>query len=178
MGVIKAYPKRKSQKSTSKNKKNGSKTLFDKPALFFCLQGTTVIPLLTSVLYDESEWESPHTFNPSHFLDKEGKFIRRDAFLPFSAGTTFVVVVYWLQRCFTQNDPIYRSANLIVLSGRRACLGESLAKMELFLFFTSLLQRFRFTPPPGVTEEELDLLPAVGFTLSPSPHELCAISRQ
>ena len=57
-------------------------------ALFFCLQGTTVFPLLTSVLHDENEWESPHTFNPSHFLDKEGKFIRRDAFMPFSAGTT------------------------------------------------------------------------------------------
>ncbi len=56
--------------------------------LFFCLQDTTVFPLLTSVLYDESEWESPHTFNPSHFLDKEGKFVRRDAFMPFSAGTT------------------------------------------------------------------------------------------
>jgi len=53
----------------------------------FCMQGTTVLPLLTSVLYDESEWESPHTFNPSHFLDNEGKFIRRDAFMPFSAGT-------------------------------------------------------------------------------------------
>ncbi|XP_076608155.1 cytochrome P450 2K1-like [Chaetodon auriga] len=114
---------------------------------YFIKKGTTVFPLLTSVLYDESEWESPHTFNPSHFLDEEGKFIRREAFLPFSAG-------------------------------RRVCLGESLAKMELFLFFTSLLQRFRFTPPPGVTEEELDLLPAVGYTLSPTPHELCAVSRQ
>ncbi|XP_047428371.1 cytochrome P450 2K1-like [Mugil cephalus] len=113
----------------------------------FIKKGTTVYPLLTSVLYDESEWESPHTFNPSHFLDKDGKFFRRDAFIPFSAG-------------------------------RRACLGESLAKMELFLFFTSLLQRFRFSPPPGVSEDELDLTPAVGFTLPPSPHELCAVSRQ
>ncbi|XP_042337707.1 cytochrome P450 2K1-like, partial [Plectropomus leopardus] len=26
-------------------------------------KGTTVFPLLTSVLYDESEWETPHTFN-------------------------------------------------------------------------------------------------------------------
>nr|XP_046270090.1 cytochrome P450 2K1-like [Scatophagus argus] len=113
----------------------------------YCIkEGTTVFPLLTSVLHDENEWESPNTFNPSHFLDKEGKFIRRDAFMPFSAG-------------------------------RRVCLGESLAKMELFLFFTSLLQRFRFTPPPGVTEDELDLSPAVGFTLTPSPHELCAVSR-
>ncbi|XP_044208895.1 cytochrome P450 2K1-like [Thunnus albacares] len=110
-------------------------------------QGTTVFLLLTSVLYDENEWESPHTFNPSHFLDKEGKFIRRDAFMPFSAG-------------------------------RRVCLVESLARMELFLFFTSLLQRFRFIPPPGVSEDELDLTPVVGFTLSPSPHELCAVCRQ
>ncbi|XP_059204279.1 cytochrome P450 2K1-like [Centropristis striata] len=111
---------------------------------YFIKQGTVVIPLLTSVLHDESEWESPHTFNPSHFLDKEGKFIRRDAFMAFSAG-------------------------------RRVCLGEGLARMELFLFFTSLLQDFRFTPPPGVTEDDLDLSPVVGFTLNPTPHELCAI---
>ncbi|MEQ2182298.1 Cytochrome P450 2K1, partial [Goodea atripinnis] len=114
---------------------------------YFIKEGTTVLPLLTSVLYDESEWESPHTFNPSHFLDMEGKFIKRDAFLPFSAG-------------------------------RRVCLGESLAKMELFLFFTSLMQCFQFTPPPGVSEDELDLTPAVGFTVPPSPHELCAVCRQ
>ncbi|XP_034750248.1 cytochrome P450 2K1-like [Etheostoma cragini] len=114
---------------------------------YFIKKGTTVFPLLTSVLHDENEWETPHTFNPSHFLDKEVKFVRRDAFMPFSAG-------------------------------RRVCLGESLARMELFLFFTALLQHFRFIPPPGVTEEELDLTPAVGFTLAPSPHELCAVSRQ
>uniref|UniRef100_A0A672IXP3 Cytochrome P450 2K1-like n=1 Tax=Salarias fasciatus TaxID=181472 RepID=A0A672IXP3_SALFA len=52
---------------------------------FFIKKDTSVFPLLTSVLYDESKWESPHTFNPSHFLDAEGKFISSDAFLPFSA---------------------------------------------------------------------------------------------
>lgn len=51
-----------------------------------CLQGTTVYPLLASVLFDESEWEHPHNFYPAHFLDKEGNFVKRDAFLPFSAG--------------------------------------------------------------------------------------------
>ncbi|XP_034384146.1 cytochrome P450 2K1-like isoform X1 [Cyclopterus lumpus] len=111
----------------------------------FIEKGTTVIPLLTSVLSDESEWEEPHSFHPAHFLDKDGKFLKRDAFMPFSAG-------------------------------RRACLGESLAKMELFIFFTTLMQQFRFTAPPGVSEEELDLTPCVSFTRSPSPHKLCAVA--
>uniref|UniRef100_A0A8D0CQQ6 Cytochrome P450 2K1-like n=1 Tax=Sander lucioperca TaxID=283035 RepID=A0A8D0CQQ6_SANLU len=106
-------------------------------------KGTAVTPLLTSVLYDESEWERPHSFYPAHFLDKDGKFVKREAFMPFSAG-------------------------------HRACPGESLARMELFIFFTTLLQHFRFTPPPGVSEDELDLTPHVGFTLDPLPHKLCA----
>ncbi|XP_038125979.1 cytochrome P450 2K1-like isoform X1 [Cyprinodon tularosa] len=110
-------------------------------------EGTTVFPLLTSVLYDEREWENPYSFNPSHFLDSEGKFIRREAFLPFSAG-------------------------------RRVCPGESLAKMELFIFFTSLLQHFNFSPAPGISEDELDLSPVVGFTLSPQPQKLCAFLRK
>ncbi|XP_026180005.1 cytochrome P450 2K1-like [Mastacembelus armatus] len=114
---------------------------------YFIKKGTTVFPLLTSVLYDESEWKTPYTFNPSHFLDKEGRFIRSDVFMAFSAG-------------------------------RRMCIGESLARMELFLFITSLLQRFRFAPPPGVSEDELDVTPLVGFTLTPLPHKLCAVSRQ
>ncbi|XP_029914375.1 cytochrome P450 2K1-like [Myripristis murdjan] len=113
---------------------------------YFIKKGTAVFPLLTSVLYDESEWESPYTFNPGHFLNEHGQFMPKEAFMPFSAG-------------------------------RRVCLGEGLARMEVFLFFTSLLQHFCFTPPCGVTEDELDLTPAVGFTLSPSPHQLCAVSR-
>uniref|UniRef100_A0A3B4ES68 Cytochrome P450 2K1-like n=1 Tax=Pundamilia nyererei TaxID=303518 RepID=A0A3B4ES68_9CICH len=71
-----------------------------------------------------------------------------------------------------------KKCKLFAFAGRRMCLGEGLAKMELFLFFTSLIQRFRFTPPPGITEDELDLTPAVGFTTPPSSHMLCAVSRQ
>ncbi|XP_061561089.1 uncharacterized protein LOC133417371 [Phycodurus eques] len=112
---------------------------------YFIKKGTTVHTLLTSVLRDESEWQKPGSFYPEHFLDKEGKFIRPDAFMPFSAG-------------------------------RRICLGESLARMELFIFFVTLLQHFRFRPPPGISEDQLDLTPRAGFTLSPTEHKLCAVS--
>ncbi|XP_029606442.1 cytochrome P450 2J2 [Salmo trutta] len=106
-------------------------------------KNTIVLGTLQSILFDESEWETPHTFNPGHFLDQEGKFRKRDAFLPFSLG-------------------------------KRVCPGEQLAKMELFLFFTSLLQRFTFFSPPGV-EPSLDF--QMGVTHSPKPYQLCATPR-
>ncbi|XP_063298141.1 cytochrome P450 2K1-like isoform X2 [Pelobates fuscus] len=59
-------------------------------------------------------------------------------------------------------------------AGRRSCAGENLAKMELFLFFTRLMQTFTFQPPPGV---EVDLTPLYSITLSPSAHEICALPR-
>ncbi|XP_073488506.1 cytochrome P450 2C14-like isoform X2 [Aquarana catesbeiana] len=49
-------------------------------------KGTIVIPFLTSVLNDPSQWEMPDQFNPGHFLDAEGQFRNRVAFMPFSAG--------------------------------------------------------------------------------------------
>ncbi|XP_073530116.1 cytochrome P450 2C14-like [Phyllobates terribilis] len=59
--------------------------------------------------------------------------------------------------------------------GKRSCAGETLAKMELFLFFTTLLQNFTFQPIPGA---KLDLTPALGSTNSPKPFQICAISRR
>ncbi|XP_071999892.1 cytochrome P450 2K1-like [Engystomops pustulosus] len=58
--------------------------------------------------------------------------------------------------------------------GKRSCAGETLAKMELFLFFTSLLQNFTFQAPPGA---QLDLTPGPGSTNAPKPYEICAIPR-
>ncbi|XP_054857096.1 cytochrome P450 2K6-like isoform X2 [Eublepharis macularius] len=52
---------------------------------YFIPKGTHIITLLYSVLYDESQWEKPYKFYPEHFLDSEGNFVKRDAFMPFSA---------------------------------------------------------------------------------------------
>ncbi|XP_030054612.1 cytochrome P450 2K6 [Microcaecilia unicolor] len=109
---------------------------------YFLPKGTHIIPLLTSVLKDQTQFEKPEQFNPQHFLDSAGNFVKKDAFMPFSAG-------------------------------RRICAGETLAKMELFLYFTSLLQKFTFCPPPGVTN--LDLTPAFGLTTPPMPYLVCAV---
>ncbi|XP_072406395.1 cytochrome P450 2K1-like isoform X1 [Chiloscyllium punctatum] len=110
----------------------------------FLPKGTYVILLLTSVLYDKTQWEKPHQFNPAHFLDADGNFVKREAFMPFSAG-------------------------------HRVCAGEALAKVELFLFFTTLLQKFHFQAPPGVTD--LDTSPRIGLVSNPKPHRVCAVSR-
>ncbi|PAA71781.1 hypothetical protein BOX15_Mlig029931g1 [Macrostomum lignano] len=41
--------------------------------------------------------------------------------------------------------------------GRRACLGESLARMELFVFFSALMQRYRFSLDPQDSRTLWDL---------------------
>ncbi|XP_042747081.1 cytochrome P450 2J4-like, partial [Lagopus leucura] len=105
-------------------------------------KGSVLIPNLSSVMYDKKEWETPHSFNPGHFL-KDGQFWKREAFMPFSIG-------------------------------KRACLGELLARAELFLFFTALLQKFTFQAPPDTI---LDLKFTQGMTLAPWPYKICAVPR-
>ncbi|KAM7020265.1 vitamin D 25-hydroxylase isoform 1-T1 [Passerculus sandwichensis] len=105
--------------------------------------GTTVITNLYSVHFDEKYWSNPEVFFPERFLDSNGQFIKKDAFIPFSLG-------------------------------RRHCLGEQLARMEMFIFFTSLLQRFHLHFPHGAIPE---LKPRLGMTLQPQPYLVCAQRR-
>ncbi|XP_029426892.1 cytochrome P450 2F2-like isoform X2 [Rhinatrema bivittatum] len=49
-------------------------------------KGTQVTPLLTSVHRDPTQYQDPDKFDPTNFLDANGRFKKREALMPFSAG--------------------------------------------------------------------------------------------
>ncbi|XP_030076017.1 cytochrome P450 2F3-like [Microcaecilia unicolor] len=102
-----------------------------------------VIPVLSSVHYDPTQYEKPDVFNPANFLDQNGCVKRNDALMAFSAG-------------------------------KRICPGEVLARMEIFLFLTTLLQHFTFQPLGN--RDDIDLTPTGSGLLNiPHKYKCCAI---
>ncbi|XP_064083979.1 cytochrome P450 2L1-like [Macrobrachium nipponense] len=75
---------------------------------------------------DPRYWESPQEFRIERFLDEEGKFIS------------------------------HKEGFAPFLIGKRSCLGESLARMEMSIFSAALFQNFTFSPLEG---REIDLTP-------------------
>ncbi|XP_075043071.1 cytochrome P450 2A6-like isoform X2 [Mixophyes fleayi] len=121
-------------------------TTRDVPFHGYCIpKGTDVLPVLTTVLRDPSQFESPGDFNIKHFLDESGKFKKNNGFLPFSAG-------------------------------KRSCVAESLVRLQLFIFFTVILQKF--TMKSIMDPKDLDISPTEsGLENLPPVHKFIFISR-
>ncbi|XP_066272205.1 cytochrome P450 2D14-like [Branchiostoma lanceolatum] len=113
---------------------------------FDIAKGTQLMLNLRSVHMDPVAWPNPEVFDPSRFLDADGKVVNNPpSFLPFAAG-------------------------------RRNCLGEQLAKMELFLLFSTIMQHFTLKVPEGApTPSTQGIFESLSMT--PAPFQLCAVSR-
>ncbi|KAK6188161.1 hypothetical protein SNE40_004404 [Patella caerulea] len=81
---------------------------------------TTMITNFWSTNRSEKYWDEPNIFLPERFLDDNGKFLPAEHILRLQLIPFGV--------------------------GRRNCVGESFAKSRIFLYVTSLLQKFNFTP--------------------------------
>ena len=71
---------------------------------------------------------------------------------------------------------IYIYCNIVFLLGKRDCLGKTLAINQTYLFFSGMLQNFRFRS----IEENLgniDIEPIVGFTMMAPPFKLIVTER-
>ncbi|XP_027708656.1 cytochrome P450 2J2-like [Vombatus ursinus] len=76
---------------------------------------------------------------------------------------------------FLENGQFKKRESFLPFSiGKRVCLGEQLARTELFLFFSCLLQKFTFQAPPNT---KLSLDSRYGMTVSPASYQICALPR-
>jgi cytochrome P450 len=102
-------------------------------------KGSILFLNIYSLCRDPSLWEKPNEFYPEHFYD--------------STTNKFVAC-----------------DNLLSFGmGRRACLGEGLARQETFVFLASMLRKFRFTfsKKQEYSEEEILSGHLVGLVRSP-----------
>ncbi|KAH9505712.1 cytochrome P450 2 sub U member 1 [Bulinus truncatus] len=81
------------------------------------------------------------------------------------------------ERFLDERGNVLKREELIPFSiGRRACLGESLARMELFLFLSDLFQRFEFLP--ASSDKVPPLSETFGGVAAPEKFEIRCVERR
>ncbi|CAN0270036.1 unnamed protein product [Bubo scandiacus] len=76
---------------------------------------------------------------------------------------------------FLENGQYRRQEAFLPFSaGKRACPGEQLARTELFIFFTVLLQKFTFRAPVAAA---LTFTFTLSLTRCPKPFQICVLPR-
>ena len=106
---------------------------------------TWIMPNIHAILHNERFWPEPDKFLPERFLTPTGKAMPRDS-------------------------------NLVAFSlGKRSCLGEPLAKDEIFLFLTNIYRRFDIFFDPSKPRPSLS--PQKGFLLCPQDFNVIVTER-
>ncbi|XP_069113184.1 cytochrome P450 1A1-like [Argopecten irradians] len=112
----------------------------------YCIRANTLVFVnLWSVNRDPDVFDNPNDFDPGRFLDSDGNVDKNMVDLFLPFG-----------------------------AGRRKCPGEQLARMELFLFFASMIQKCLFKTIPG-KEPVIDS--KYGLTLKPLDFEVSVSAR-
>ena len=75
-------------------------------------------------------------------------------------------------RFLQQGKYVKNDHNIPFSIGRRDCLGKSLAQAELFLFFSTLMQRFKFVSVHHEDLTRINMEPVVNFAQTPPPFEV------
>uniref|UniRef100_V9KF20 Cytochrome P450 1A n=1 Tax=Callorhinchus milii TaxID=7868 RepID=V9KF20_CALMI len=113
---------------------------------YFIPKNTCVFVNQWQVNHDEKLWTDPFTFNPDRFLNADGASINK-----------------------MESEKV-----LLFGMGKRRCIGESIGRIEVFLFFTTLVQQLHFDNIPG---QEIDTTPIYGLTMKHKKCEFRAVSR-
>ncbi|XP_074088815.1 cytochrome P450 1A2-like [Macrotis lagotis] len=100
---------------------------------FYIPKGTCVFMNQWQVNHDPKIWGDPSVFRPERFLSADG----------------------------TINKVLSEKVILFGL-GKRRCIGETIARWEVFLFLANLLHQMEFSVPSGV---KVDMTPTYGLTM-------------
>ncbi|KAK3083809.1 hypothetical protein FSP39_003541 [Pinctada imbricata] len=144
------------------------------------------MPYLESTLLEIQRIANTLTFSLPHVTNQEtqllGFDIPKDAIVIANLYSAHIDKKYWddphefrPERFLGENGKIRRREAFVPFStGPRLCIGEPLARMELFLFFTNLLQTFTFKHEEGKIPSR-DGIQAL--TLTPEHYDLIAVKR-
>ncbi|XP_041347842.1 cytochrome P450 2U1-like [Gigantopelta aegis] len=152
-----------------------------------CVEDKTKLPYLEATIMETLRYANVVPLALMHGVSKETTFkgyrIPKDALIVPNIDSVLSDTAIWgdpenfrPDRFLDENGRLTKPEEFIpFLLGPRNCLGESLARMELFLFVASMLQKFEFVKGEGNVLPTLQCV--LGFTRAPQHFVVRAVLR-